>query len=69
MEAICCRAAKALINEMALDFLESELFSWCTCQNWWPQDRTKEMFWDWFDVEFHSMVIDPYEDRIKRKVL
>ena len=63
------QAAKVLINEMALDFLESELFSWCTYQNWWPQDRTKEMFWDWFDVEFHSMVIDPYEDRIKRKVL
>jgi len=61
--------AKALINAMALDFLESELFSWCTYQNWWPQNRTKEMFWDWFDVEFHSIVIDPYQDRIKRKVL
>ena len=61
--------AKECISEMCLDFFEGELFSWCTHEPWWPQNRTKEMFWEWFEVEFHSMVIDTYEDRVIRKAL
>lgn len=60
---------KKLINEMALELFESELFSWCTDENWWPQNRTSEMFWDWFDVELHTVVIDPYEDPIEKEDL
>jgi hypothetical protein len=61
--------ASECISEMCLDFFEGELFSWCTHEPWWPQNRTKEMFWELFEVEFHSMVIDPYEDRVIRKSL
>lgn len=54
------------INDMCLDLFEEELFGWCTYEQWWPKNRTKEMFWEWFDVELHSLIIDPYEDPIKK---
>jgi hypothetical protein len=45
---------------------EGELFAWHTVEEDWPQDRSLEMFLEWFDVEFHSMVDDlcgyPIED-------
>jgi len=54
--------AREHINEMWEDLFEEKLLGWSTNEDWWPEERTKEMFWEWFDVEFHSMVIDPYED-------
>ncbi len=61
--------AREHINEMWEDLFEEKLLGWSTNENWWPRERTKEMFWEWFDVEFHSMVIDPYEDLIKKERL
>ncbi|MGC9964977.1 MAG: hypothetical protein ABSE08_06205 [Syntrophobacteraceae bacterium] len=37
---------------------EAELFSWHTLEQHWPKSRTFAKFKDWFDVEFHSEVID-----------
>lgn len=51
------------------DLFEEELRGWSTDESMWPTARTKEMFLDWFDVEFHSVVIDPYEDEIKKERL
>lgn len=59
--------AKEYINEMAEDILEEELFSWCTHEPWFPKNQTKEMFWKWFEVEFHSIVVDPYEEPIQKE--
>jgi hypothetical protein len=41
---------------------EQELFYWNTDENLWPQNRTQDMFIEWFDIEFHSLVIDLVDD-------
>lgn len=37
---------------------EHELASWMSDPKAWPAERTFELFQDWFEVTFHSMVID-----------
>ena len=49
------------------DIFIEELFAWCTEESWWPQNRTKEMFWQWFEAELHSIVRDPYTDPIEKE--
>jgi hypothetical protein len=51
--------AREHINEMWADLFEEKLLGWSTNEDWWPQERTKETFWECFDGEFHSMVVDP----------
>ena len=45
---------------------EDELYGWHLDERAWPENRTYDMFRDWFDVEFHSCVTDlcgdPLED-------
>jgi len=54
------------INEIYEHIFNELLFGWCTKESWWPQDRTNRMFWQWFEVELHSIVMDsstePIED-------
>src|SRR5262245_6119163 len=40
------------------DVFAEELYSWSTDEADWPQQRTLEMFMDWFELEFHSIVHD-----------
>lgn len=61
--------AKEYISELYEEILERELFGWCTNEEWWPKNRTQEIFWQWFDMELHSVVVDPYEDEIKKERL
>ena len=49
---------KKFIEKHYSDIFEEELFAWCTNESWWPKVRTKKDFWEWFDVEFHSEIID-----------
>jgi len=37
---------------------EVELGAWWMDTSDWPQERTFQMFREWFDVEFHSIVED-----------
>jgi len=41
---------------------EAELEGWYTDTALWPQDRTLELFRHWFDVEFHSTIVDTVDD-------
>jgi hypothetical protein len=50
--------AKKFIAKHYSELFDEELFGWCTNEDWWPQKRTEKMFWEWFDVEFHSEIID-----------
>jgi hypothetical protein len=59
--------SKVIINSMALALLEEELESWCTYEPWWPQNRNTEMFWDLFDVEIHSVVMDAGKGPIRKE--
>ncbi len=43
---------------------EAELEGWYTDPALWPQDRTIELFFEWFEVEFHSEVVDTVDGEI-----
>jgi hypothetical protein len=58
--------ARKYIDKIAVDLFEWELFAQCTHDSDWPQNRTKEMFWKWFDVELHSEVVDPSKQAIRK---
>jgi hypothetical protein len=57
--------ARGYINGVWGELFENELVSWYTDELLWPEDPTQEVFWQWFEVEFHSMVVDPYQDPIQ----
>lgn len=51
-----------MFPELLSDYFErifdAELSGWWVDQKDWPQPRTVELFQEWFDVGFHSMVED-----------
>lgn len=40
------------------DLFENELDEWFSDTSLWPQNRTREMFDEWFDVECHTVMFD-----------
>jgi len=40
---------------------EAELYAWYTDEALWPKNRTLELFHEWVDVEYHTMVVDLVE--------
>ncbi len=54
--------AISYIDDMFEQIFEMELASWYEDQQLWPQKRTLKMFWEWFEIELHSMVIDTTEE-------
>jgi len=61
--------AVVFINEIYEDIFTEILSEWSTEESWWPQDRTNEIFWQWFDVELHSIVMDSCIDPIEEEDL
>ncbi len=46
---------------LSLNFMQlftSELEEWYTDTSLWPKDRDKNLFDQWFSVEYHSVLID-----------
>ena len=43
---------------------EMELEGWYTTESLWPQRRTSSLFHKWFEIEFHSMIIDTVGDAL-----
>jgi len=37
---------------------ESELENWCSEEKLWPQNRTFELFQQWFSFDCHTIIID-----------
>ncbi len=52
------RQAKEYIRQAYLEIFEEELISWGLPKTSWPQNRTYELFNEWFNVDFHSVVLD-----------
>ena len=50
--------AEKYIEDIYLDIFEAELESWSLDKTTWPQNRSYELFREWFDLEFHSLVFD-----------
>ena len=44
---------------------EAELEAWHTDPEAWPQGRNLNMFLEWFEVEFHSLVFDLCDEPIR----
>ena len=45
---------------------EQELAGFCTDQSQWPK-ISYQKFLDWFAIEVHSMLFDPYEDELEKE--
>ncbi|MDY6912598.1 MAG: hypothetical protein SVM79_09595 [Chloroflexota bacterium] len=58
--------ARSELEEMFEDIFVAQLYDWDNQEASWPQKRDLETFWQWFDVEFHSTVADPFEDEIAK---
>ncbi len=63
------KEARKYISQIWEDLFDEELWSWWTDETLWPKDRTEQMFWKWFKIEFHSMVADPYDLPIEKEDL
>lgn len=54
--------ALAAIDHIYGNIFEAELAEWSEEESTWPQERNLKLFWKWFDVSLHSLVIDITED-------
>ena len=61
--------AEGYINDIYEDIFIEELYGWCTEELWFPQDRTNGMFWQWFEVKLHSIVMDSSTEPIEEEEL
>ena len=43
----------------------NELNGWYTDEGLWPADRTQTLFDEWFEVEFHSIIVDTLDSAIE----
>ena len=51
--------------EMRWSFLfEHMLMGWIDDEAMWPQDRTLDMFREWFDIEIHTMAWDLSDEQL-----
>jgi hypothetical protein len=60
--------AQEIVEDIWEDIFDHCLFAWCTEPKWWPRKTTLKMFREWFDFEFHDMLIDPYDDEIDKNL-
>lgn len=47
-------------------FFENELFDWSTDEKNWPQNRTWELFEDFFHYSYQSVVVDTINEEIEK---
>ena len=47
-----------LVAKNYREIFEEELFGWFTDESAWPKKRDLKTFKQWFQVDFHSMVLD-----------
>ena len=54
-------------NWISLNYMqlfENELEAWYTDESLWPKRRDKKLFDEWFNAEYHSVLIDTVEGSI-----
>lgn len=54
----------AYVDEIYEQLFKMELASWYEDASVWPKDLSLKAFWDWFDVEIHSTVLDSVDEDI-----
>lgn len=55
-----------IIQELYKEIFELELAGFSKDRNRWPKIKY-QTFLDWFEIEVHSMVFDPYEKKIEKE--
>ena len=58
---------EVIIQDLYDSIFKVELHSFCTDPDYWPEDRSYTKFLEWFDIEVHSMLFDPYNGKIQRE--
>jgi hypothetical protein len=54
----------AYVDEIADKVFEMELASWSQDEKHWPRSRNLKTFWEWFDVEIHTVLMDSVDQSI-----
>jgi hypothetical protein len=49
---------KDYVSAISPALFETKLEEWCENEESWPKDRTLEMFWQWFEIDIHKLVIE-----------
>lgn len=53
------------VNQNWKSFFEQFLDGWFTDESMWPQQRSRKIFNEWFDIHFSSMVFDMAKDELE----
>lgn len=56
--------AVSYLDDHYEQFFKMELASWYEEPGLWPADLSLKAFWEWFDVEIHSTVMDSVDAEI-----
>ncbi|MHC4339983.1 MAG: hypothetical protein ACYSX0_07200 [Planctomycetota bacterium] len=56
------RSQQEVLNEFWPALFEAMLAGWVTDEAYWPKDRTRTMFEEWFEIQMCSVVQDLYLD-------
>ena len=56
-----------ITQDLYREIFEIEVQSFCRDESFWPKIRNYKNFLDWFDIQAHSMVFDPYDDEILKE--
>jgi hypothetical protein len=59
--------ANRYIQRMHQELFDAELAAWNLNIEDWPPDRDYAMFQTWFEIEFHSLVLDSINAPIQRE--
>lgn len=57
----------AHIDEIYEQLFKMELASWYEEESLWPTDVSLKAFWEWFDVEIHSTLLDSVDEDITNR--
>lgn len=55
------------IDEIYQTLFELELSSWYEESKYWPTDRSLKTFWEWFDIELSTILIDTCHEPLKNR--
>jgi hypothetical protein len=59
--------AREYLRECCGIIFEDQLNGWYRLASAWPTDRSFENFNRWFEYDFHSMLVDLCENRLKHE--
>jgi hypothetical protein len=56
-----------VLRKLCEEIFEEQLDSWYRVPSSWPQDRSYEVFCQWFEYQHHSMLVDLCDEPLIRE--